>query len=98
MDKLDNKERTFPYSRYLIIFALSIVIGYYAKTMAASHISMGFEDWKITTASSEYSLEEIEKKVEKLREEQAAEIEKRATESGTVNGGGATGESGQCTE
>lgn len=98
MDKLDNKKHAIPFSRYLIIFALSIVTGYYVKSMVANYASTGFEDWKITTASSEYNFAEIEKKVEKLREEQTAEAEQKAAGNGTADGNGATGESGQCVE
>ncbi|MEA3273687.1 MAG: hypothetical protein U9Q72_03805 [Patescibacteria group bacterium] len=98
MDKLNDKKQTVPFSRYLIIFALSIAVGYYAKMWATNYTSIGFEDWKITTASSEYNFTEIEKKVEQLKEEQAAAAEQEAAENNAVNRGGATEGPSQCAE
>ena len=90
---------------YLVVFILSIAVGFYAKSLAAKYVTIGFDDDKIQTSKSDHDFKKIEKEVEKMREEQAAQNNSagQAQEQGAAAGEGqvdaaAAPQGGTCSE
>lgn len=72
----ETKSKTIWTLYLVVIFVLSAILGFFAKTMALPALTSGFDDGKIKAVTSPYSFQEIEKNVkaqqEALQKEQEA--------------------------
>ena len=78
MEKSKNKKRLTTPVYYLIIFVLSIAVGYYAKLLATKYVTIGFDDDKIQTSQSDYNFKDVASAVEKARQAEATSQEAAA--------------------
>ncbi|MBU2025961.1 MAG: hypothetical protein ABIC19_02865 [Patescibacteria group bacterium] len=70
-----KKIKNFRSLYFVVIFALSFAVGYYAKSIAKNYLTMGFDDAKIKALTSDYNLEEVSKKVQEIQAKNQQELE-----------------------
>lgn len=60
---IDNKKRDF-YIEIALTFILGILIGIFLKIEAGKFITIGFDDYKMKFSSNQYSINDLQKKID----------------------------------
>ena len=87
-NKAENKKQQYEMIfYYVVIFVLSVAMGYYLKSIAKHYVTVGYEDSKLIVGKSNVDFKEISEKAKEINQKMQEEQLKAMQEAQAAQGG-----------